>query len=109
MRFISGCHLIIFQFISYEYYDIFGDSAEFHQVIYNGGVVAKWCPVALHLAKLLQAEILLLSALPVISDDTPPHILQRLLTESRQIEAQLVGRLRRAINNNLVTIRNLSV
>ena len=74
--------------------------------------MAQWCPVALHLAKLFQAEILLLSALPVISDDTPPQILQRLLTESRQIEAQLVsaGWPIEAINNNLrTTIRHLSV
>lgn len=62
----------------------------FKQVLYNGALVANWCPVALHLAKFIEAEVMLLSALPLLSVDTPPKILQRLVDASRHLEVWFV-------------------
>ena len=57
-------------------------------VIWNGGLASRWCPLALHMAKLMQAEMLLLSALPVLSEDTPAHILQRIIRDSLRFERE---------------------
>jgi len=46
--------------------------------------------VALHLAKFIEAEVMLLSALPLLPVDTPPKILQRLVDASRHLEVRFV-------------------
>lgn len=66
--------------------------SDYFQVLYNGALVANWCPVALHLAKFIEAEVMLLSALPLLSVDTPPKILQRLVDASRHLEVWFVSR-----------------
>ena len=55
-------------------------------VIWNGGLVGSLCPVALHMAKVMQAEILLLSALPAVSQDTPQQVLQQVIGQSILLE-----------------------
>ena len=57
-------------------------------VIYNGPVVGVWCPLALHMAKFLQAEIHLLSALPAISEETPLKIRLKVISQAMQFERE---------------------
>ena len=77
--------------ISISLENLGGVSHQFAQVLYNGPLVANWCPVALHLAKFIEAEVMLLSALPLLSVDTPPKILQRLVDASRHLEVCAKG------------------
>ena len=57
-------------------------------VIYNGPVVGVWCPLALHMAKFLQAEMHLLSALPAISEETPLKIRLQVISQAMQFERE---------------------